>query len=400
MMASIEKRTENSYRITVSLGYTPDGKKLKRTKTIKLDPGLTERQREKELQRQAALFEEAVQRGTYFEPSSFTVSSFAEKWLNEHGKSLANKTRLRYAGILRGRVAQALGHLKLEQLRVMHLVEFFSNLQEDGVREDGREGKLSNSTIQYYHRVLSAMLADAVRWGLLKENPCEKVKPPKVAPREMPQLDEEGVRKLLAALEEEPLKYRAIIELAFVTGCRRGELAALQWKHIDFDNGILHIRQAAEYIPSVGVQVKPPKTKAGVRDIALPASTVRLLKEYRKWQLEQKMRLGNLWQDGDWVFTKWNGDIIFPDTIGDIFKKFLKRHNLPAIRFHDLRHLAATLLIHEGLNVRAVAGRMGHANPDVTMRVYAHALRSADKQAASIMEKLINKKTPAGHKQA
>ncbi|MFA6670598.1 MAG: site-specific integrase, partial [Bacillota bacterium] len=185
-----------------------------------------------------------------------------------------------------------------------------------------------------------------------------------------------------------------------VTGCRRGELAALQWEHIDFNNGMLHVKQAAEYIPSVGVQVKPPKTQAGVRDIALPASTVRLLKDYRKWQLEQKMRLGNLWQGEEWVFTKWNGGSIFPDTIGDIFKKFLKRHNLPHIRFHDLRHLAATLLIHEGLNVRAVAGRMGHANPDVTMRVYAHALRSADKQAANIMEGVINKKTPAEHKQA
>ncbi len=412
-MASIRKRGENSYRITVSLGYTPDGKKLKRTKTVKLDPGLTERQREKELQRQATLFEEAVQRGTYFEPSHFTVSTFAEKWIEEHGKSLANKTKLRYEGILKGRVAKALGHLKLEQLKPMHLLEFYGNLQEDGIREDGRGGRLSNSTIQYYHRVLSAMLADAVRWGLLKENPCEKVKPPKITSKEMPQLDEGNIRKLLAALETEPLKYRAIIELALVTGCRRGELVALQWKkHIDLDDGTLHIQQSVEYTPATGVRIKPPKTRSSVRQIAIPASTVQLLKQYRKWQLEQKIKIGDLWQkeekvkqgdlweDPEWVFATWDGYIIHPDSVTSIFNKFLKRHNLPHIRFHDLRHLAATILIHEGLNVRAVAGRMGHANPDVTLRVYSHVLQSADRQAADIMEGIFKKNSPTDQKQA
>jgi len=480
-MASIEKRSDCSYRLTVSLGYS-NGKKIKKQKTVKLDPGLKPKQVEKELQRQAVLFENAVKEGVFLEPSHFTVSSFAEKWLNEHGKSLANKTRLRYEKILRGRVSRALGHLKLDQLKPLHLLEFYQNLQEIGIREDITyiatpelkelinkqaielnklagaaditektltgilSGKptttarnitdalnkkfdlkvkfikmfipasdlkpLSNKTVIYYHRVLSVMFADAVRWEMMRENPCLKVQPPKATQKEMSCLDEEGISRLLECLESEDIKTQIIITLALITGCRRGEICGLQWEHIDLEKGVINIKQAATYTPEAGTQVKLPKTKAGIRQIAIPESVVQLLKQYRKWWLERKIKLGDLWQreekeqqgdnwkDSEWLLATWDGHIMHPDTITSIFKKFLNRHQLPIIRFHDLRHGAATYLIHSGLNVRAVAARMGHANPDITLRVYAHALQSADQQAASIMENLFKKDIPADQKQA
>lgn len=473
-MASIEKRGENTWRITVSCGYDAQGIKIRKRKTVELEPGLTDRQIEKELKRQAAIFEEEVKKGIYFEPSNFTLSDFIAKWLEERSKDLESKTLFRYKGMLNGRISKALGHLKLEQIKPLHLLEFYRSLQEIGIREDtaymatpelkelinsqridikklaedaditertmkgilsghsttnahsivnalnrspnlkvkfdklfiptSELKPLSNKTIQHYHRLLSVMFNDAVRWGMMRENPCLKVRPPKVIRKEMSCLDEEGISKLLECLESEDIRTQTIITLALMTGCRRSEICGLQWQHIDLEKGVINIKQAAIYTPETGIQIKQPKTASSVRSISIPGSTIQLLKQYRKWWLEQKIKCGDLWQkeekdrqgedwkDPEWAFATWNGYIIHPDTINDIFKKFLRRHQLPDIRLHDLRHTAATYLINAGLNVRAVAARMGHANPNVTLAVYSHALQSADKRAADVMETLIRKK--------
>lgn len=401
-MASIRKRGKNSYQITVSCGYDINGKKLIETKTIRRPPGITDKQWEKELQKIALEFEMQVEKGEYYEPSKITVADFIDKWLEEHGKNLEIKTLYRYQGMLNGRIKEALGHLKLDQVKPLHLLDFYNNLQEDGIREDGKKGGLSNKTIQHYHRLLSVMFNDAVRWGMMKENPCSRVSPPKVERKEMHYLDEEGISKLMQCLKKENIKYQTIIELFLVTGCRRGEIAALQWENVDLDKGIIYIKQAAVYTPSAGIVVKPPKTPSSIRKIKLPVTTIELLKNYRKYWLSEKIKVGDLWQkdekekqsdawkDPEWVFATWDGYIMHPDSFTDIFKKFIRKHNLPDIRLHDLRHTAATLLINAGLNVRAVAQRLGHANANVTLGIYTHALQSADETAANVIEEYIN----------
>lgn len=474
-MASIRQRGINSWQIIVSNGYDSQGKKLTKPKTVKRPEGMTDRQWDKELVKIALEFETSVQRGTYFAPSHYSLSDFITKWLDERGKDFENKTLYRYESMLKGRINTVLGHLKLEQIKPLHLLDFYRNLQEVGIREDmsyvassnlkelidsnnieSKElviaasisertlkgillGKptttaqkiinafnkkfklnvkldkifipasvpkpLSNKTIQHYHRVLSVMFSDAVRWGMMKENPCLKVQPPKAPRKEMSCLDEEGLSSFMECLETENIRIQTMIGLALMTGCRRGEICGLQWEHIDLENGVVNVKQAATYTPEAGIQIKQPKTASSIRKISIPDSTVQLLKQYRKWWLEQKIKVGDSWQkeekeiqggtwkDPEWVFTTWNGHIIHPDSITNIFNNFLKRHNLPSIRLHDLRHTAATMLINAGLNVRAVASRLGHANPNVTLSVYSHALKSADKQAADIMESLTVKKS-------
>jgi len=411
-MASIRQRGKNSWQIIVSCGYDINGKKLTKPKTVKRPPGLTDKQWEKELKRIAIEFERQVETGDYYEPSKFTISEFIDKWLEEHGKNLEVKTLYRYKGLLNGRIKAAMGHMKLDQVKPLHLLDFYRNLQENGIRKDGKEGGLSNKTIQHYHRVLSAMFESAVKWGMMKENPCSRVSPPKAERKEMHCLDEEGVSRLLECLENENIKNQAIIELLLVTGCRRGEIAALQWDNVDLDKGIIHIKQAAVYTPSTGIVVKQPKTLSSVRKIKLPASTIELLKNYRKYWLAEKIKVGDLWQKGDrerlgnawhdpeWVFATWNGHIMHPDSFTDIFKKFIRKYNLPDIRLHDLRHTAATLLINAGLNIRAVARRLGHANANVTLGIYAHALESADEAAANVIEGYIKNQKPTQSNQA
>jgi integrase len=400
-MACIRQRGKNSWQIIVSCGYDATGKKLSETKTVKKPSGMTDRQWEKELQKIALEFEIQIEKGEYYEPSKITITEFIDKWLEQHGKNLEIKTLYRYQSLLNGRVKTALGHLKLDQIKPLHLLDFYRNLQESGIREDGKKGGLSNKTIQHYHRVLSVMFENAVKWGMMKENPCTKVSPPKVERKEMLCLDEEGIGKLMSCLEKENIKYQAIIELFLVTGCRRGEIAALQWNNIDLDKGIIHIKQAAVYTPSTGIVVKQPKTLSSIRKIKLPTSTVELLRDYRKywltekikvgdlWQKEEKEKLGANWQDPEWVFATWNGYIMHPDSFTDIFKKFIHKYSLPDIRLHDLRHTSATLLINAGLNVRAVAQRLGHANANVTLAIYTHALQSVDEAAANVMESYV-----------
>lgn len=405
-MASIRKRGKNSWQITVSCGYDINGKKLTETKTVKRPPGFTDKQWDKEIEKIALEFEIQVEKGEYYKPSKLTLSEFVDIWFVEHGKNLEVKTLYRYQGLLNGRVKKAMGHLKLDQIKPLHLLDFYRNLQENGIREDGKKGGLSNKTILHYHRVLSAMFESAVKWGMLKENPCSRVSPPKAEKKEMTCLDEEGVYRLMECLKKEDIKHQAIIEMFLVTGCRRGEIAALQWENVDLDKGIVHIKQAAVYTPDTGIVVKQPKTPSSIRKIKLPASTVELLKDYRKywlsekikvgelWQKSERERQGNAWQDPEWVFTTWDGYIMHPDSFTDIFKKFIKKHNLPNIRLHDLRHTAATILINAGLNVRAVAQRLGHANANVTLGIYAHAFQSVDDAAANVMESYIKNKNP------
>ncbi|AEY66364.1 site-specific integrase [Clostridium sp. BNL1100] len=406
-MASMRQRGENSYQVTVSNGYDSKGKKLLKTRTINLDPKLTEKQKEKELQKRVVLFEQEVKSGSYYEPTKMTMSEFIGLWLDKKKNNIESKTHQGYSGLLKGRVLKVMGDTKLIDLKPLHLINFYENLQEVGIREDGREGKLSANSILHYHRALNAMFGDGVRWGLIKENPCSKVRPPKVVKKEMSCLDEDQIPQLINALRKEPIDISTFITLDLVTGLRRGELCGLQWDNIDLKNNTIVVEQAVSYTPETGTIIKTPKTKSSIRMITIPKTTSYLLSLYRKWWLEQKIKVGDLWQksaredaekngetweDPEYLFTTWNGYVMHPDTLTKTFKKFIKRNNLPDIRLHDLRHTAATMLIHAGLNIRAVAARMGHENPNVTLAIYSHALLSADKQAADVMGNLIKKK--------
>jgi len=166
-------------------------------------------------------------------------------------------------------------------------------------------------------------------------------------------------------------------------------MAGLEWGHLT--GGNVSIRQAASYTPKKGIFIKRPKNEFSVREIAIPASVVLLMKQYRRWQTEQRLKVGDQWIVNDWVFATWDGHIMHPDSFSSAFKDFIKRHKLPDLRLHDLRHTACTMLLHKGLNVKAVAARMGHANANVTLTVYAHALRSADQMAADMMEEIVSK---------
>lgn len=456
-MASIKKRGEHSYRITVSCGYDSGGKKLVKSKTITLEPGLTEKQIDKELQRQAVLFEKEVESGTCLDGGKITFAEFVERWLKDYAeKQLQPKTVFRYKELLNTRVLPALGHLKLNKLQPNHLLQFYNNLSEKGIRSDIKYsakpefkelilqkklkvvelsrmsgvaedairraragklvaaktaktlsktleakledlftaqegGKISDSTIKHHHRLISSILTSAVHWQCIVNNPALRVKPPKADGKEAAHYNEELIEKILLLLDDEPLKYKVMIYLAIYSGSRLGEIAGIEWSDVDQENNLLRICRASQYLPGQGVFTKTPKNESSKRVIAMPQLIMDLLKQYKAWQNAERLECGDQWEDNDRLFTKWNGQPIFPTTPSSWFRKFRIKHDLPEVKFHGLRHTNASLLISHGVDIQTVAKRLGHAKATTTTSIYSHFLRRPDREAADKLQNLFGK---------
>jgi len=467
-MASIEKRGENSYRIIVSAGYDVNGIKIRHKKKVELEPGLSPAKIEKELKRQATLFEEEVRKGTYLDGSKITFAEFLEKWFKDYAdKELEPKTVSEYRKLLK-RIIPALGHIKLDKLQPVHLIEFYNNLGEKGIPQNiryiakqeliktipkagGRKGytnfarsvgvtyntiasvckggkttrqiadkiasflekkvpdlfspvdanaKLSTNTISHYHDLISSVLSCAVQWQIIKENPADRVKSPKVEKTNPKHYDEDEVVRMFELLENEPIRLKTIVYLVIFVGMRLGELDGLEWKDFNLDDGIISIRRESQYIndkskpKSERINTKKPKNETSIRTVAISPVMLKVLKQYKSWQNAEKLKLGDLWQENDRLFTKWDGSPIFPDTPSKWFQAFRKRNSLPPLTFHQLRHTNASLLIAQGIDVTTVGKRLGHSTPATTMKIYAHALQRPDREAAAKLDSLFDKAVP------
>lgn len=395
-MATARKKGRG-YEIRVSCGIDINGKKLGKSKTWIPDEGMTQKQIEKELARQKVLFEEEVKNGICHD-NKIRFVDFSKRWMDEYAKvNLTIKTYARYEIYLK-RINQGIGHLKLKDITPLQLNAFYRSLEADGVNQRKRydengelinNGKLAPKTILDHHRVISKILSTAVKWGLLEKNVAMRADPPKVPHREISYLNEQEVRKMLTLLEKEPIQYQTMITLLVYTGIRRGELCGLEWKDIDFENQVMHVVRSAQYIGNKTMITKEPKTKSGIRHFSLSIHACILLKKYKRWQLEQKFNAGDQWTESDRLFTSWNGKPIHPDTVTDWFSKFIKRSGLPYVTLHSLRHTNATLMIAEGTDVCTVSRRLGHANTATTLNIYAHALKSKDREAANTLDNVL-----------
>jgi len=418
-VASIERRSENSYRITVSTGYDSKGKKLRKYKSVTLDPGLTERQKEKELQRLAAEFERQVQTGQFLD-GNITLSSFADRWLEEYAeKQLQPKTLDSYKLELNSKILPALGHIRLDKLQPVHIIEFLNNLLEDGVRKDGKSGGYSDRTVKYQHQILSSILHTAVYWQVILSNPCERVKVPKNENKtyndvsKIKHFTEEQTIRFLELAQESKLMYQVIAILSIYTGLRLGELLALTWDDIDTEAHTIDINKAYGHTPEKGMYLKATKNDGSNRLVSIPNNVTRLLSKYKVEQNIQRLKCGDLW-DKAWdnnklLFTQWNGVVMSYTTPFQWLKRTIRKYNksiknnhdipdkekeqlyLPEIPFHGLRHTSATLLIAEKVDVKTISSRLGHTQTSTTIDIYSHALRTADTKAASTLENLLDK---------
>lgn len=191
--------------------------------------------------------------------------------------------------------------------------------------------------------------------------------------------DSNEVRLLLRCLRNENIKYRTLITLAIDSGARRGEICALKWNDVAFENHTLLIDNSLKVINGKVDEAKP-KTIYSNRVIYLSSSTINILKEYKEWQKQYISSVKDKQNDNDRIFTDKYGNHMHPDICNKIINKVTKKYNLRKLKFHELRHTSITLLIDSGINPKAVSERLGHANANITMNIYTHTLEDTKKR--------------------
>lgn len=254
------------------------------------------------------------------------------------------------------------------------------------------EETLSAGTVHYYHRLICAILAKAKRERLVPFNVAqEHAAAPKMARKEARYLNDEQARRFLDLLmEEQDIRVKTTFILALFTGARRGELCGLSWPDIDETAQAIHIRRASQYQRGRGVVEVPTKTAGSVRTIKVPLLVMDILREYRKWWAEQRLKCGTAWKgEAQRILIQEDGTPINPDTVNFWLERFLKAHDLPHITPHSLRHTFATLQIAAGVDIRTLQARTGHSQASTLVNIYSHALQSAQEAASDALESVL-----------
>lgn len=451
-MATILDRN-GGYLIMVSEGYGLDGRQKRKLMTWRPEPGMTKRQIKEELTLQAALFERRVRSGQVLDGHvtfaefvdrwrrDYAEPNLAPKTLvrydellkrilpaighirldklqphhlmafyaglqnaeNQSGASFKATSRLlvvfEQSGMTRQALADEVGcHVNTiyrlirgqgVDIRIaQEACDILGVSFAEGAESTKPVHQLAGKTINH-HRLISSILNQAVFWQVIPDNPSRRVKPPKVERKEAKYLDEEQTAMLLHLLDNEPYQNQVMIRLFLLSGVRRGELCGLEWKDIDFKNNMITICRTSQYLPEKGIFTKGTKTDSSVRTIRLPEQAFEMLKEFRKWQRNKRVAIGDRWTDCDRLFTQDDGSPIHPDSISGWFHDFISRTDLPQISIHSLRHTNITLLLAAGIPLKTVSYRAGHAQTSTTANIYSHAIRSADEKAAEVIDNII-----------
>ncbi len=372
MPGHIVKRGKNSWTVVVDLGRDPTtGERKQLWRSVKG----TKRDAEAFL---VGLLHER-DTGIDIQPGRITLSKFLERWLKDYARvNTAPKTFIRYEEIARLHLVPSLGSIRLIKLRPPHIQQAYSKLLGKG---------LSSRTVLHCHRVLREALQHAVQWQLLARNPADAVQPPRPERSEVRALEAEEARQLLQAVAR--TRYDALVHLAVTSGMRKGELLGLRWSDVDLDAGVLHVQQTCQWLPHQGFVFRQPKTQLSRRAVALSPEAVRRLHQHRQRQLEERLAVGSAYQDNGLVFTTPLGAPIDPSNFRRAWERIVREAGLGHVRFHDLRHTHATLLLQQGVHPKIVSERLGHAGVAITMDTYSHVLPSLQAKAAVGFDRLL-----------
>ena len=306
--------------------------------------------------------------------------AYLQEWLQIKRGQVSAQTWDTYCQIVRDYIEPALGSIRMREITPHRIQLFYNQKLNEGV---------GARTVQKIHLLMNAVFKSAVQSGITGRNPLDVVKTPKATSTEMKFLDENQVKKLLQTAKETDAWNYALLYLALVTGMRHGELLALKWEDVDFDRGTLAVKFSLKRIRGGGLVRKQPKTKASIRTIKLGAQTVEVLQGQKERLRTQQASVGDLWEETDHVFPSSVGTPRDPSNVIKEFRQILKKASLPKIRFHDLRHTAASLMLNNGVEVLAVSQRLGHAKPSITLDVYGHLMPSLQKEVAERMDSLV-----------
>lgn len=236
------------------------------------------------------------------------------------------------------------------------------------------------------------MLDQAEKESLVPSNVACKATLPKLERHEVTCFQPEQMEAIRDALELEPIKWRTLTHMLLITGARRGEILGLKWDKVDFEGNKIDICNNVLYSADRGIYEDSPKTATSSRYVTLPLETMKLLRKYRAWQNEERLRLGEYYQYQGFVFAQDNGKSMHPDSVTTWLDRFSKRHNLPHISPHAFRHTMASMLYFNGVDSVSISKRLGHAQVSTTANIYAHVMEEADQRNADILADVFLKK--------
>ena len=397
-MANIQERRNKdgkliSFSIRVHRGRDSQGKQLKPfSTTFDVPEGWTEARARKEADKQAVIYEKQCREGTAPD-SKQTFGVYAEYVIALKERTGVKHSTIKRYKSLSVRVNQAIGHIKLGDIRPQHLNKLYEELAKDSMNlKTG--GTLSSKTIMEHHRFISTVMTQAEKELLIPFNPARKATPPKIKKSEANHFQIDEVERIVECLDSEPLKWKTITTLLMLTGCRRGELLGLKWNSIDFHKSQIKIENNLLYSAERGIYEETPKTGKS-RLVKLPAEAIDLLRQYQVWYKEQRLLNGDRWQNNEkwkgsnFVFVQETGEPMHPDSVTDWLVKFSKRHDLPHINPHAFRHTFASILISKGIDIVTVSKTLGHEKVSTTTDIYAELMKQASEEASECIADVV-----------
>lgn len=330
-----------------------------------------------------AKFIEEVEKGNYIN-TNYTFFEFSKIWLRDIIAPNCNPiTTKKHIQDLNNRILPLIGNYKLNEINVFILNSFITKMKEcKTLSKDKRETKpLSKGTIEKYWGIISSCLSYATECDLIEYNPCKKIKlanklkniESEIGKKDLFEVwNIEEYKKALLFLRNETFEFRTIIELALKTGLRRSEIFGLTWEDIDFKDKTLTVNKTRHYISGEGLITRICKTKSSIRTISLPDSLIDLLVEYKK-----------MYYKNEFIFENIN-----MNSINDKLKKFEIKNKIKIIKFHDLRHTHATILLQLGIDLKTISERLGHASIKRTMDTYIKFIKELDKNASNALDNM------------
>ena len=365
MKGHIRERSPGHWAIVLDVSDPQTGKRRRKWHSF--------RGTKREAQRECARLIAEIGQGRYVEASKTTVGEFVQSRITqwEAAGDITAGSAQRYRQSLDKQIAPFLGTRPLQKLTRLDLEGWHTAL---------RNGRLAPRTVGHAHRVLGKALSDAEKDGLLLRNVCKIQRAPKIAEGEM--VIVRDVPGLVKKLQGSRLYVPAIV--ALFTGMRLGEILALREERVKLDLAKIEVREALEETKAHGIRFKAPKSRAGRRDITLPAIVVEALREHRRALLEMRLKLGiGKLGPQDLLFANLEGRPLRPRAVSSAWSKLAERIGMPEITFHALRHTHTSQLIDGGVDIVTISKRLGHAKPNVTLAIYAHMFKTDDSKAAA-----------------
>jgi len=360
---SIYQRSSGSWRAQISL----NGKRISFSAKTKA-----------ECQKWKREMQFHLDRGYDHRGEKITLGEYLGEWLESYRVAIRPKTHHRYKGLVDKYIVPHIGYISLKDLHPLNIEKFYGDLLDAGV---------GPRNVRHIHAVLHRALEKAVGYDLVLRNTAHGVTLPQYNPAEMQVWDESQVLVFLVGAEGSPFK--SLYHLAVSTGMRQGEIFGLKWSDLHWNSGTIQVQRQVQYVPGQGRSFQEPKTRAGRRTIKLGEGTLHSLRLQKEMQRTFIAVVGKRWVNHELIFPNKVGNPMDPSNLRINFNRIIAETGLPKIRFHDLRHTAASLMLNHGVPPIVVSRILGHSKPSTTMDIYGHLYHEMLGEAAKIMDDLV-----------